>query len=553
MSAMTIPRLFLDQLTHRADRVTLHVHRQGEWHALSWQQIADDVFRLAAVLREAGVGRGDRVVQFSENRLEWILADLAIHLLGAIHVPIHSSLTGAQAALQVKHSGAAIVLVSNPELTAKLAEVAKDLPAALQLFSYEAVDREVSFSLDDLWSRVQNVDSQAHREAIIAAAEQVTSDEPATILYTSGTTGQPKGVVLSQGNLSSNALATRLAINVDEDDLALNFLPLSHVFARTCDLYVWLCSRSQLALARSRETVIPDCAALRPTVLCGVPYFYDKVRRYLTDSEQTDKPDGLRQLLGGRIRFCCSGGAALPDHVFDFFAARDVPLLQGYGLSETSPVISASTEQQVRRGASGCAVDGVTVRIADDGEILTKGPHVMLGYYKDPEETSRVVRDGWLHTGDLGRVDEDGFVYITGRKKEILVTSGGKNILPVQLETLLTEDPLILQAVVIGDGRDYLTALIVPDWEVLSGEIARLGIHVDPPEQTRVHPEVVELVGQRIRQRLSIVSHYEQVQRFTLLPRAFSIESGELTPKLSLRRKVIEASYAHQIEQMYRR
>jgi long-chain acyl-CoA synthetase len=273
----------------------------------------------------------------------------------------------------------------------------------------------------------------------------------------------------------------------------------------------------------------------------------------LIEQGRQDDPAALGELLGGEVRMCASGGAALPDHVFDFFWQRNVPLLQGYGLTETSPVITMSTLQHFRRGSSGRVIRDVEVRIAEDGEILTRGPHVMAGYYRQPQATAEVVRDGWFHTGDLGRLDEDGFLFITGRKKEILVTSGGKNIAAVYLESLLTEDPLILQAMVVGDGRDFLTALIVPNPDALGQEIRARGISVLSRDQAVSHPDVLRLYEERVRDRLRNVSTYEQVRKFRLLNRGFTIESGELTPKLSLRRKEIEAHFRDVIDEMYRR
>jgi long-chain acyl-CoA synthetase len=337
------------------------------------------------------------------------------------------------------------------------------------------------------------------------------------------------------------------------DDLRLNFLPLSHIFARTCDLYCWLTGGTRMAIAQSRDTVIADCQAVQPTILNGVPHFYDRVYRGLCERGLAGTPGAVRGALGGEIRVCCGGGAALPEHLFDYFHGQGVPLLQGYGLTESSPVITLSSPTAFRRGASGRPIGGIEVKIAPDGEILTRGPHVMLGYYENPAATAEVLKDGWLYTGDLGRLDDDNFLYITGRKKEILVTLGGKNIAPVFLESLLTQDPLILQALVVGDGRPCLGSLIVPNHDVLRTEIAARGIDVQSPAEALGHPQVLALYHERIRQRLSDVSHYEQVQRFTLLPRAFSIEDGEMTAKLSLRRKIIEQHFAAEIESLYRR
>jgi long-chain acyl-CoA synthetase len=308
-------------------------------------------------------------------------------------------------------------------------------------------------------------------------------------------------------------------------------------------LYCWVAEGSRLALAESRETVIADCQAIKPTCLNGVPYFYDKVYRGLCEKGLQNVPGAVKMALGGAIETCCAGGAALPNHLYDYFHGQGVPLVQGYGLSESSPVITLSTETQHRRGSCGRAIPGIELRIAPDGEILTRGPHVMRGYYENPAATAEVLLpDGWLATGDLGHLDADGFLYITGRKKEILVTLGGKNIAPVYLESLLTEDPLILQAMIVGDGRSYLSALIVPNQQLVDEELRKRG-----------SGDREALLRERIDRRLANVSSYEQVRKFAVLPRPFSIEAGELTPKLSLRRKEIAAHFAVEIESLYQR
>ncbi|MAD81207.1 MAG: hypothetical protein CMJ50_10240 [Planctomycetaceae bacterium] len=545
----TLVDLFNDRVASSGDITAIWIVEDGEFQPRTWNELASDVFRVATSLAEF-VEPGERVVQLSENRYEWIVCDLAIQLARAIHVPIHAPLAAAQVLEQIRDCDARVALASTVEQVEKILIGGDDLPPDLRLFCF---DHSPDTGGVEPFTRLLD-EQQGSTEAVVRAARtHVTPESIATLLYTSGTTGEPKGVILTQRNLTSNALATLAAIEQTTEDLRVNFLPLSHVFARTCDLYTWIALGSQLALAQSRESVIADCQALHPTTLNGVPYFFDKVRRVLIDMGRADEPDALRNLFGGKVRFFCSGGAALPDHVFDFFQARGVPILQGYGLTETSPVITVSSLEHVRRGASGKAIQDVEVRIADDDEILTRGPHLMSGYYHRPEETAEVIQDGWFHTGDYGDVDEDGFLFIRGRKKEIIVTSGGKNVSPVQLESLLTEDPLILQAVVIGDDRNYLTALIVPDPDQLRDVIVKQKWQIVSPAQALAHPQVIDLYHQRIQTQLATVSRYEQVRVFTLLDHGFTIESGEMTPKLSLRRDIIATNYTTQIEAMYRK
>lgn len=334
---------------------------------------------------------------------------------------------------------------------------------------------------------VSSASEEAGRAIEAEALAHAAPGDLATILYTSGTTGEPKGAMLSHGNLASNALASLEAYGIESGDLKMCWLPLSHIFARTADLYTWIGGDHVMALAESRDTLIADCEVMHPTMMNGVPYFYDKVCRRLREQGRADEPGALQRLLGGRMRQCCSGGAALADHVAQFFQQRGVPLVQGYGLTESSPVITVGNAAANRIGTVGRPIPGVEVRIAEDGEILTRGPHVMLGYWKRPADTAEVIRHGWLYTGDLGSL-EDGFLRITGRKKEILVTAGGKNIVPSQLEALLAEDALISQSMIVGDGRNYLAALIVPDRDALRHEILERRLSIASAAEALVHP-----------------------------------------------------------------
>ncbi|HTM55264.1 MAG TPA: AMP-binding protein, partial [Pirellulales bacterium] len=498
-----------------------------------------------------GVKPGDRVIQVSENRYEWIVLDLAILMAGAIDVAVHSTLTGPQIAYQIVDSGAKLAFVSGPEQAKKLAAAAKDLPDGVRIVSFDPTSEEIrGQSVGLLADTVAGCTEDQGRDIEKRTLAELKPDALATLLYTSGTTGEPKGVMLSHRNLVFNCRAVLESFTLEPDDLRLSWLPLSHSFARTSDYYLWIAGGGELALAQSRETIIADCQSLKPTYLNGVPYFFDKVYRYMQDNGLADKPGALQGLLGGRMKMCCGGGAALPDHVADYFNRNGVVLVQGYGLTETSPVISSGTMTEHRLGTVGKPIHGVEVRIADDGEILTRGPHVMAGYWNLPNDTAQTIRDGWLHTGDLGAL-EDGYLKITGRKKELIVTAAGKNIAPSYLEGLLAQDPLVAQAMVIGDGKNFLTALIVPDPDGLKAEIARQKIALKSPAEVLTHPQVLKLYADRIKNRLKDVSHAEQVQKFKLLPRGFTIETDELTPTLKIRRNVVMANFAAEIADMY--
>jgi len=576
-SPASLVQLFLDRVRDSGSAAAL-LEKQGDsFHPYTWNELAARVDHTAAALVELGVQPGDRVVQISENRAAWIVADLAIMTARAVHVPLHASLAAPQIAAQTADCGARVVLISGEEQAAKLASLERDLPREIEVRTYDPCQSRLAgneikqldpLAADDAAAELgaaelgaAELGGRGSRRATLAAGQagsgarlEPTPDDTATILYTSGTTGEPKGVMLSHRNLLGNAQATLGAFAMCEDDLRLSFLPWSHVFARTCGLYTWIASGATLAVAESREQIVANCQQLQPTLLNGVPYFFDKLLRSLTAAGVAEQPGALQSLLGGRMRMCCSGGAALPVQVGEWFERQGVPLIEGYGLTETSPVISVCRPAANRIGTVGPALDGVEVQIAEDGEILTRGDYVMQGYYQRPEATAEVIHDGWFHTGDLGTLDADGFLTITGRKKEIIVTAAGKNVSPVQLESLLTADPLIDQALVLGDNRNYLAALLVPNRTALAAALSTsepTGQAEDKerdPEQLDLGDERIQrLYRERIDERLSGVSHYEQIGRFCLLAREFSAERGELTPTLKLRRHAILENFADEV------
>lgn len=550
----TIVELFCRRVAKTGSQEALFVKQDDQFAGITWEDLAHRVRQVATALLHLGVEPGSRVVQISENCPEWVVCDLAIQMLRGVHVPLHASLAGEQMAQQIEDCEARLVLFSDKVQAKKLASVHTSLPEDLQFIACQSGRFRIGWRpilrLEELTASLDPTETLAVEEAVLAEGRE---DDVATILYTSGTTGRSKGVMLSQRNLVFNTLATIRAFDMKPDDSRLCFLPFSHVFARTCELYSWIALGSELALAESREKIVRNCQEIQPTALIGVPFFYDRLYQRLLERGTAVQPGSLVRLLGGRVRGCISGGAPLGDQVVKYFETQGVPLLQGYGMTETSPVISVSTDRANRIGTVGKPIPGVEVEIAEDGEILTRGPHVMVGYWKQPEATAEMIRDGWLHTGDLGTFDESGFLKITGRIKEILVTTGGKKVAPTHLEVLLTEDPLILQAMVVAEGRDYLTALIVPDPDGLKAEIKRLGIWVFSKAGAVSHPRVRDVYRERIAARLKGVSYYEQVRQFRILDHGFTPENDLLTPTLKLRRAEIRKHCAPQIEAMYQK
>jgi long-chain acyl-CoA synthetase len=547
----TLTHYFHERISKDRARPALYIHRGDNYHAITWDHLGRDVFRAAAVLRDLGVQPGDRVVQVSENRYEWIVADLAIQQLRAVDVAVHSILSGPQIAYQIADCEAKVVLLSNQDQANKLADQVGRLSSQIQYLCYGNTPLALGGRpVEPIGGRMYSAAAGAV-QSIYQDARHASPDDLVTILYTSGTTGEPKGVMLSQRNLTTNAATAVETFGSESGILRLCWLPLSHIFARTCDCYIWLVAGNRLALARNRDTVLDDCKLLQPDRMSGVPYFYDKVCRLLQDRGDAEKPGALRELLGGKIRSCVSGGAALPDYLAKFFFSQDVPLLQGYGLTESSPVITMSTEESYKIGTSGRPIRDVEVRIAEDGEVLTRGPHVMVGYWKKPDATAETVQDGWLRTGDLGAIDEDGFLKITGRKKELIVTAAGKNVAPVLIESLLTEDPIFDQVMVIGDDRPFLTALIVPGREALRRQIDQAEWNVEEGALL-TDSKVLSLYRERIDTRLRELSKVEQIGKFRLIGDRFSIERDELTPTLKLRRAIIGRHYQAEIEAIYR-
>lgn len=543
----TLVKLFLDRANKQADRPAVHFRHQGEYKHFKWSQLADDVGRTALALKSLGIKKGDRVMLISPNRYEWVVADMAILVAGGVNVPVHVSLSGPQMVWQIHHSGAKTVIASGPTFAGLIAPHLADLKLTLLSFD-ECKEPLAGHKFTQLCTLTKPIDSAAGRKLLEEAAQTVTPDDLATIIYTSGTTGEPKGAMLSQNNLASNCLMTATMTQALNDDIRLTWLPMSHIFARTCDLYGILGCGYELAIADSPETILENCAYYRPTLLNGVPYFYEKVMNKLIEAKT---PGMLQHLFGGRLRICVAGGAPLPEHVATFYRQYGVFLLQGYGLTESSPVISGETPDAHKHGTVGKVLPGLEVKIADDGEILSKGPHIMLGYWNNPKATEEAVVDGWLHTGDLGELDSEGFLKITGRKKELIVTSAGKNIAPVYLESLLKADPLFMQVVVIGDRRKFLTALIVPGMDFLTAWAKEKKLEWTNDAEMLVHPQIRQLYFDRIKTLLNDVSHNEQIRNFALLIRPFSVESDELTLTLKLRRSIIAKNYNEVIEEMY--
>jgi len=545
MSVRSLPELLCKQAERLGPRPALRFKRDGTWHSISWSGCWQTVRDCALALIAAGIEPGDRVGLVSENRIEWRLVDLGIQAAGAVTVSPHATLAPPQILYELADAGVRWLFVSGSAMVS-VSEVARQLPALKGIVAFDRASGVLSW--DGFLARATTV-SSCQQEDFATLQQRRSPDELCCILYTSGTTGTPKGVMLTHGNILFNCQAIQRAHPRVIDSLVLSWLPLSHIFGRTVDHYLNLALGATVALADSPEAVIANCMELRPHYLASVPRFYEKVLAATQCAEPSSSAARLRTVFGGRIQWLTCGGAPLAPAVQAAYDKADLPIFQGYGLTETSPVISFNGPGHNKPGTVGPALAGVEVRIGPDGEILTRGPHVMKGYWNHPAATQEALSDGWFHTGDLGSLDADGYLSITGRKKEIIVLSNGKKVVPSVIEGLVAADPLIDQAVVSGEGKPFLSAVIVPCWPALFHLLAARHAELRElsSQELACRPEVRQVLAERIDSRLAEVAPWERVRRFVIANEPFTVEKGELTVSLKLKRQVILDRYAMQL------
>ena len=589
----TLNHLFFDAVSKYNRPDALQVKTGGAYRPISHTEVADRVRHAARGLSSLGVRRGDRVAILSENRPEWAIADFACLTVGLTDVPIYPTLPADQISYILKDSGTVAIFVSNKAQAEKIREIRSQLPALKTVIGFDEIPRLTNMSIAELEKRGTQGEN---RESIATYREDaltVKPDDLATIIYTSGTTGEPKGVMLSHDNIYSNVEGTRTAIPFDGRDVALSFLPLSHIFERMGGHYLMFATGTSIAYAESIDTVPINMQEARPTIVLSVPRLYEKMYARILETALTGgflkkkiffwaravaerwaneklagKEPGalvakqyaiaqklvfskLKARTGGRLRYFVSGGAPLSPDINKFFFAAGLEILEGYGLTETSPVIAVSTPENFRIGTVGKAIDGVEVKIAADGEILTRGPHVMKGYYNKPEATREAIDpDGWFYTGDIG-VLEDGFLAITDRKKDIIVTAGGKNIAPQPLENKVKTNKYVAQAVMLGDKRKFPSMLIVPNFDQLEKWAMKRNIIWTDRAQLLRMPTIQAKIEKEVAKELEGAAHFETPKKIGLLEHDFSIESGELTPTQKVRRRTIDKHYKALIDSLY--
>jgi long-chain acyl-CoA synthetase len=569
----------------------------GQITHMSGRELVDAVRDASLGLAGRGMKRGDRIALLSENRPEWLIVDFAVLTAGAVTVPIYPTLSPDQVSFILKDSGASMVVVSSAAQLAKVIEATASVPSVRTIVMLDPLPADATGPVDLV--SLADISAEGHRRILDAwgvgrefqeTARSIQPGDLATIIYTSGTTGEPKGVMLSHGNLASNVEGVLEVLDLTQDDTALSFLPLCHAFERTVS-YVCLASGVSLIFAESIDTIARDLTIVRPTVMSCVPRVFEKLyARVLEKGRQNrgvkravfewamgvarDRGHRLargaalpwtlrvasgvaerqvfvkiREGIGGRLRWAVSGSAPLNIEIAEFFLGIGLPILEGYGLTETAPVISVMPVGRIRFGTVGPPLPNVEVKIALDGEVLARGPNVMLGYYNRPEDTAAAMPGGWFHTGDIGNLDEAGYIRITDRKKELLVTSGGKKIAPQPIEERLRTAPIVNDVMLIGDRRHFPAALFTPDYRELA---ARLSVDIATARTRAATPEVHALFQAVVDDVNSQLAQFEKIKKFCVLATEFSVATGELTPTLKLKRRVVLDKYAEVIETIYR-
>jgi long-chain acyl-CoA synthetase len=587
----TIPKLCLASISKYAKRDALNTKREGEWLHIASETFIERVRHTALGLSGLGVKAGDRVSLLSENRPEWSIVDLAILSLGAVNVPIYTTQAVEQVRFILEDSGARLLFVSGRKVFKHARPGIEGLQTLERLVFFDADAAEGienAITLEELERR----GAEREREepyAYDALLSPGRGDELATIIYTSGTTGEPKGVMLTHDNFISNIISISNTLPISHEDVSLSVLPLSHIFERTV-FYVFCYVGVSVYYSASFDQVGEHLREVRPTIMTAVPRLFEKVYQRiikkgmsaggwktklfawaldvgLRHAELKDNKERVPPLLdlkhdiasrlvfskwragvGGRLRYFVSGGAALSPTLSYAFWAADIPILQGYGMTETC-IVSANRPDNNKVGSVGLVFPGIEVKIAEDGEILVRGPNIMRGYYNHKEATEAVMRDGWFQTGDVGHMDDEGHLYITDRKKDLFKLSNGKYVAPQLVESLIKQSELVNQVVVIGAGRKQPVALVVPDWEALASAVSESGGSrpATRSEWSR-DPTTVKLVQREVAQLTKELADYERVRRVALLPEEFTIDSGELTPTLKVKRRVVDEKYGALID-----
>ena len=597
MDYKTIPDMFLNITSQFSSKLLYHYKENNNWIGIKGSDVHSTVKKISAALQAINIKDGDKVAILSTNSPRWSMADYGIICNASVTVTVYPTLLPAQIEYILDNSDTKAIFVENNEQLDKINQIRGNLETLSHVI---VMDDSLSDSVDNVYNFMDFLDLgkkfQSNNEfSLTKISEGIKQDDLLTIIYTSGTTGNPKGVMLTHGNLISNVNATiKMAdLKEDEEHSFLSFLPLSHVLERMAGHFTSFAIGAEVYFAESIETVADNLMETSPSIVCSVPRLFEKMYNKISDGLKTapkirrkifdfayntgkqtahiyDKTtltgfqkfkynlskklvySKIKEKLGGRIRFFVSGGAPLSKEVAEFFSYLDITILEGYGLTETSPVLTSNVEGDLKFGTVGKPLFNVDIQIAKDGEILAKGPNIMKGYYKNDVATKEAIdSDGWLHTGDIGEFDDEGFLKITDRKKSLIVTSGGKNIAPAPLENALVASVYVEQIVAIGDKRNFISALIAPNFEALEGYLKTKGIEGLSPSEMASHPKTVELFNSEVENRMESFAQYEKIKKFIIIDRLFELEKNEITPSLKIRRKAISENFKETIDAMY--
>jgi len=594
MDDAAIGRMFFNRVGRYGQRTLFKVKRDDRYKDITWEEAGKKVKDLGLGLLELGIGHGERIALLSENRPEWAFADLGILSIGAVNVPIYATNTPKQAEYIINDSESRVLIVSNESQLQKALEAQPKCPSLEKIVVFEDGGK-TDDPIVTTFKEICNAGAESNKNELFKERlEGVQPQDLASIIYTSGTTGDPKGVMLIHDNFLSNCRSVEQVLPLGEEDVCLSFLPLSHSFERMAGYYSPIYIGATIAYAESIDAVRDNLKEIRPTFMASVPRIYEKfhasvletvmsgspikqkifdwsfsVGREMSGCKVAKKTPGtglklkytvadslvfkkIKENVGGKLKYFVSGGAPLAQEINEFFHALGITILEGYGLTETSPVLTTNTPEYFKFGTVGKPVPDVIIEIAEDGEILAKGPNIMTGYFKKPAETAEALDEkGFFHTGDIGIVDEDGFLKITDRKKDIIVTAGGKNIAPQNIENMFKTDRFISNVMVHGDKRKYLSALIVPDFERLAQFAEEQGIKYDSMSELVKDDRIVQLINERVDVLNKSLARYETIKKFVILENEFTLEGGEITPTLKVKRKVVTGKYKQILDSFY--
>jgi long-chain acyl-CoA synthetase len=590
----TLTKLFFDAVAeHGHKSAAVRYKAGGQWHDISHAELEQRVRHFALALKRLGVRRGDRVAILSENRPEWAVTDFACLCIGVTDVPIYPTLPAGQIRYILNDAGAVAICVSSAAQLAKILEIRAELPALRHVIAFDANATGPNvIALADHYAAGATAEAAGKARGFMEQALQALPDDLATIIYTSGTTGDPKGVMLTHNNIYSNCADAMPELDIGPKDSTVSFLPLSHIFERMAGHYAVMQAGCTINYAESIDTLIVNLGEVKPTIVMSVPRVYEKVYARALENALASpvrkriffwaksigercvdawmagrQPSGflairyaiakklvfskLHARVGGRLHYFVSGGAPLPADIARFFFAAGLPIYEGYGLTETSPVITVNNPHKWRIGTVGPIIPNVEVKFADDGEILVRGPNIMKGYYNKPDATREAIEpDGFFHTGDIG-VLEDGFLKITDRKKDLIVTAGGKKVAPQPIEGMIKKNKYVANAVMLGDKRKFPILLIVPQYEHLEPWAKRRNLAYKDHREMLGLPEVKAKMEREVMEPLTDLAKYEMPKKILLLENDFTIESGDLTPTLKVKRRVVEKKYQREIDALY--